>query len=221
MTTKPQTKSNAKRSAEAATRRTGIEHIIEEVEGGWAVTQRFGVPAAALTGPGDEPALDDEPQASAPHGLEGFTREVERFLDDEGVPRAILAEDEARTTISDGHANGRPAARVAGDIMDWIEQEEAEADARADAGEAHPANADGLGAAFDLEARAVADALEADNRREADAPTANPDETPADTATSETEASHDAIFRNVDRGTSFSLIAQADHQSIDTSTACR
>ena len=37
MTTKPQTKSNAKRSAEAATRRTGIEHTIQEVDGGWVV----------------------------------------------------------------------------------------------------------------------------------------------------------------------------------------
>ena len=33
----PQTKFNAKRSAENATRRTGIEHSIAEVEGGWMV----------------------------------------------------------------------------------------------------------------------------------------------------------------------------------------
>jgi hypothetical protein len=36
-TPKPQTKFNAKRSADAATRRTGIEHSIAEVEGGWMV----------------------------------------------------------------------------------------------------------------------------------------------------------------------------------------
>jgi hypothetical protein len=113
MTTKPQTRSNAKRSAEAATRRTGIEHIIEEVEGGWAVTQRFGVPAVALAGPGDGPALDDEPQASAPQGFEDFTREVAGFLETEGCGAVITTEDEARTMIKDGHANGRPATRVA------------------------------------------------------------------------------------------------------------
>lgn len=36
-TPKPQTKFNAKRSAENATRRTGIEHSITEVAGGWMV----------------------------------------------------------------------------------------------------------------------------------------------------------------------------------------
>ena len=37
MTAKPQTKSNAKRAAGAATRRSGIEHTVVEAGGGWVV----------------------------------------------------------------------------------------------------------------------------------------------------------------------------------------
>ena len=84
--------------------------------------------------------------------------------------------------IEDGHANGRPAARVAGDILAWLAETEEEAEAAEN--EAPSAEEPGnswIGA----ESHAVADALEADNRSEAD-----PDETAANTATGETEASH-------------------------------
>lgn len=104
MTTKPQTKSNAKRSAETATRRTGIEHSIKEADGGWVVV-----------GPLAKNAETETPSFPEP--------------------------DTA-----------------------WIY----------------------------TESQAVADALEADNQREKDAPTADLDNSPTDDATADTEASHDA-----------------------------
>ena len=58
---KPQTKFNAKRSAENATRRTGIEHSIAEVEGGWMVV----APAAAATGEPVATGIDEAIQAEA------------------------------------------------------------------------------------------------------------------------------------------------------------
>ena len=60
-TPKPQTKFNAKRSADAATRRTGIEHSIAEVEGGWMVV----APAAAATGEPVATGIDEAIQAEA------------------------------------------------------------------------------------------------------------------------------------------------------------
>ena len=77
MTTKPQTKFNAKRSAETATRRTGIEHTIVEAEGGWVAAASEGGEAA-----------------TAPRGLEAFTREVTGFLAEEGCEAIITEEDE-------------------------------------------------------------------------------------------------------------------------------
>ena len=56
----PQTKFNAKRSAENATRRTGIEHSIAEVEGGWMV-----VPPPAATSEPVAPGIDEATQAEA------------------------------------------------------------------------------------------------------------------------------------------------------------
>ena len=58
---KSQTKFNAKRSAENATRRTGIEHSIAEVEGGWMVV----APAAAATGEPVATGIDEAIQAEA------------------------------------------------------------------------------------------------------------------------------------------------------------
>ena len=57
---KSQTKFNAKRSADAATRRTGIEHGIAEVEGGWMV-----VAPAATTNEPVATEIDEATQAEA------------------------------------------------------------------------------------------------------------------------------------------------------------
>ena len=57
---KPQTKFNAKRSAENATRRTGIEHSIAEVEGGWMV-----VAPSATTNEPVATGIDEATQAEA------------------------------------------------------------------------------------------------------------------------------------------------------------
>ena len=118
MTTKPQTKSNAQRSAEAATRRTGIEHTILESEGGWVVV---------ASGPQDRETV------TSPQTLEDFTQEVIRFLETEGCLPAVTEEGEARTMIEDGHANGRAAARVAGDILAWLAEAEDVAEEAAEA----------------------------------------------------------------------------------------
>ena len=56
----PQTKFNAKRSAENATRRTGIEHSIAEVEGGWMV-----VAPSATTNEPVAAEIDETTQAEA------------------------------------------------------------------------------------------------------------------------------------------------------------
>ena len=56
----PQTKFNAKRSAENATRRTGIEHSIAEVEGGWMV-----VAPSATTNEPVATGIDEATQAEA------------------------------------------------------------------------------------------------------------------------------------------------------------
>ena len=56
----PQTKFNAKRSAENATRRTGIEHSIAGVEGGWMV-----VAPSATTNEPVATGIDEAIQAEA------------------------------------------------------------------------------------------------------------------------------------------------------------
>jgi hypothetical protein len=68
MTTKPQTKSNARRSAETATRRTSIEHIIKEADGGWLVVGPLAKNAEAETPSSQKPDIawiDAESQAVA------------------------------------------------------------------------------------------------------------------------------------------------------------
>jgi len=68
MTTKPQTKSNARRSAETATRRTGIEHTIKEADGGWLVVGPLAKNAEAETPSSQKPDIawiDAESQAVA------------------------------------------------------------------------------------------------------------------------------------------------------------
>ena len=97
---KPQTKFNAKRSAENATRRTGIEHSIAEVEGGWMVVPSQSVaeneaPAAEIdeTTQAEASAIADEIDAGkvkqpgslprVPRGLAAAARAVLDAWNDE------------------------------------------------------------------------------------------------------------------------------------------
>ena len=94
--------------------------------------------------------------------IEAFTEMVIGFLADEGCNATILEEDEARTMIADGHANGRPAARVAGDILAWLAETEVEAEEVAEANDCSALTADTVADdAVAREAAAVADALDA------------------------------------------------------------
>ena len=98
--------------------------------------------------------------AEAP-SIEAFTRAVIGFLADEGCNATILEEDEARTMIADGHANGRPAVRVAGDILAWLAETEAEAEDAAEAANGGAPDSDtAADDAVAREATAVADALD-------------------------------------------------------------
>lgn len=66
---------------------------------------------------------------AAPQMPQTFTQAVVGFLAEEGCNATVLQEDEARMMVQDGHANGRSAAQVAGDILTWLaETEEAEAE---------------------------------------------------------------------------------------------
>ena len=94
--------------------------------------------------------------------IEAFTQVVISFLAEEGCNATILEEDEARTMIADGHANGRPAARVAGDILAWLAETEADAEASQEVANSGAQTADtATDAAVAREAAAVADALDA------------------------------------------------------------
>jgi|GEM_PF-616949 len=102
--------------------------------------------------------------ASAPaeaQSIEVFTQAVIEFLAEEGYNATILEEDEVRTMIASGHANGRPAAKVAGDILAWLAETEEEAEDAAEAANpgAQPADA-ATDDAVAREAAAVADALD-------------------------------------------------------------
>ncbi len=89
---------------------------------------------------------------------EAFTQVVISFLADEGCNATILEEDEARTMIEDGHANGRPAARVAGDILAWLAETEADAEAFQEVANSGAQTAD---TATDAAVAREADALDA------------------------------------------------------------
>ncbi|MGE4043573.1 MAG: DUF3489 domain-containing protein [Acetobacteraceae bacterium] len=110
-----------------------------------------------LTAAGATPALAETPQTIA-----AFTQEVIGFLAEEGCNATILEEAEARTMVNDGFANGRPAARVAGDILAWLAEEDERAEAEAEAANAGETGGDTADdEAVAREAAAVADALEA------------------------------------------------------------
>ncbi len=94
--------------------------------------------------------------------IEAFTQAVIGFLAEEGCNATILEEDEVRTMIADGHANGRPAARVAGDILAWLAETEEEAEEAAESANPGAQTADTADEdAVAREAAAVADALDA------------------------------------------------------------
>jgi len=112
---------------------------------------------AGLAAAGATPALTEIPQT-----IDAFTRQVLGFLAEEGCNATILEEAEVQTMVEDGFANGRPAARVAGDILTWLAEEEERAEEAAEA--ANPGDTDADTATDDAvarEAAAVADALDA------------------------------------------------------------
>ena len=99
-----------------------------------------------------------EPQQT----IEAFTQVVIGFLAEEGCNATILDEADAQIMVEDGFANGRPAGRVAGDILTWLAEEEERAEEAAEA--ANPGDTDADTATDDAvarEAAAVADALDA------------------------------------------------------------
>lgn len=102
-----QTRSNAKRSAEAATKRTGIDHQIREVPGGWEAYV---------------PTLREEPQGTTQTGINDFIREVAASLALEQLLEDVLEGADVRVMLEDGYKNGRAANLVASDIMEWLQQ---------------------------------------------------------------------------------------------------
>ena len=112
---------------------------------------------AGLAAAGVTPAAAEPPQT-----IEAFTQVVIGFLAEEGCNATILDEAEAQTMVADGFSNGRPAGRVAGDIVTWLAEEEERAEEAAEA--ANPGDTDADTATDDAvarEAAAVADALDA------------------------------------------------------------
>ena len=112
---------------------------------------------AGLVAAGVTPALAEIPQT-----IDAFTRQVLGFLAEEGCNATILEEAEVQTMVDDGFANGRPAGRVAGDIVTWLAEEEERAEEATEA--ANPGDTDADTATDDAvarEAAAVADALDA------------------------------------------------------------
>jgi hypothetical protein len=114
---------------------------------------------AGLAAAGVTPAAAEPSQT-----IEAFTQVVIGFLGEEGCNATILEEAEVQTMVEDGFANGRPAARVAGDIVTWLAEEEERAEEAAEATNPGDTDADADTAPDDAvarEAAAVADALDA------------------------------------------------------------
>jgi len=103
-----------------------------------------------------------ETAPTKPQTIEAFTQAVIGFLAEEGCNATILEEAEVQTMLEDGFSNGRPAGRVAGDILTWLAEEDERAEEAAEA--ANPGDTDADTATDDAvarEAAAVADALDA------------------------------------------------------------
>ncbi len=112
---------------------------------------------AGLAAAGATPALTEMPQT-----IDAFTRQVIGFLADESCNATILEEAEVQTMVEDGFTNGRPAGRVACDILTWLTEEEERAEEAAEAANPGATDADtATDEAVAREAAAVADALDA------------------------------------------------------------
>ncbi len=127
-----------------------------------------------------------------PQTIETFTQAVIGFLAEEGCNATILEEAEVQIMLEDGFSNGRPAGRVAGDILTWLAEEEERAEEAAEA--ANPGDTDADTATDDAvarEAAAVADALDA-------APTAPTRATLRTAAQAVLDAWNDEVNRETD-----------------------
>ena len=107
-----------------------VEEIAAPVEDA-AYTWRTGEDGTVLMLRATEAGLAAIGQTAEPSVTIGtFAQTVIGFLAEEGCNVIILEEDDARTMVADGFSNGRPAVRVAGDILTWLaETEEAAAEA--------------------------------------------------------------------------------------------
>lgn len=89
-----------------------------------------------------------------------MTRSVIDFLVEDGCVPELAAEDAPRSTIEDGHANGRTAALTAGDILSWLEEREGEQDDAASEEAAPSVGVNAGDAAIGTRTAASADALD-------------------------------------------------------------
>lgn len=123
MSTKPQAKNNATRSAAAAEKRTGTPHEIYQIDGGWSFRP--------VGGDADAPIETKTEAQPVPASLAALLPEIEyrdtviATLATLGFDPAVLEYPEAEQMVTDGFAAGRDAALVAGDINDWSEEIEA------------------------------------------------------------------------------------------------
>lgn len=122
---KVQSKSNATRSAKSATERTGIEHTISQLGGGWVVVAPAAEKIAGLQA--DVEQAEDAilgRNAARVTAQRDFAEEyiqnvADILLNSYECPSAILDDSEVQKMVSDGFANGRRAACVAADILAW------------------------------------------------------------------------------------------------------
>lgn len=107
-----------------------VEEIAAPIEDA-AYTWRTGEDGTVLMLRATEAGLAAIGQTAEPSvTIETFAQTVIGFLAEDGCNATIMEEDDARTMVADGFSNGRPAARVAGDILAWLaETEEAAAEA--------------------------------------------------------------------------------------------
>jgi len=108
-----------------------IQAPIDDPAYTWRTTDDGTVLMLRATGSGFAAIGVSPTPCEVPSTIEAFTRQVLGFLAEEGCDATILEEADVQTMVEDGFANGRPAGRVAGDILTWL----AEAEEAADAGD--------------------------------------------------------------------------------------
>ena len=123
----------ARQVVRAMLNQDAVEEIAAPVEDA-AYTWRTGEDGMVLMLRATEAGLSAVGQttqaAEASLTLEAFTQMVIGFLAEDGCNATITEEAEAMSMVEDAFANGRPAVRVAGDILTWLaETEEAAAEA--------------------------------------------------------------------------------------------